>query len=376
MAIEIRQARTLDSDAVQRFIGEAYGPLAPFKGVRRWEWQFVRNPFFSGGPDAASVWLAWDGDEVVGQTAVQHGRCWIGGQPHDFGWIVDVMILARYRGQGLGHRIYDAIARSVPTTFTLTMAAATRKIAERQGAVTLPPVHCLFRPQRCKSELVRRFVSAKAADSARWQRPRRLLGEDRWRSGALAASINLIGRVAGAARRRPRAEIHGEVVEVERFDSSIDRLSEALAGAYDVVCVRSSEYMNWRFVDVPDLCYRRFIVREGTDVLGVLVTREPRADELPLGIICELFTMPGAEGYAQTLLDHASNALSGMQGLVAGASAPETLRLLRERGFLTIKRHYPTVVTNDESVRAACARPGVRAYFSKGDHDWDQVHLA
>ena len=47
------------------------GRLAPFKGERRWRWQFLDNPYRVGLPDEISIWIALDTDQVVGQIAVQ-----------------------------------------------------------------------------------------------------------------------------------------------------------------------------------------------------------------------------------------------------------------------------------------------------------------
>lgn len=377
MEIEIRQATVADRVAIQRFIKKAYGPLARFKGPARWNWQFVDNPFRPDESKFASVWIAWDGSEVVGQTAVQHGRCWIGGEPHDFGWIVDVMVLAQYRGQGLGHRIYNAIAASVPTTLTMTMAPATRRIAERQGALTLPPVRCMFRPLRCNADLVRRFVSARAIDSPRWHRPHQLLTHAAWACRSVALSMNAAASVATLRGAFHQTSTNSCIDEVSQFDESVNRLAHRVRSAYDLVCIRNGEYLNWRYVDVPDLCYRRFLMRDGDELVGLLVTREPRAEELPIGILCELLVAPGCEAQAGALLDHAMSVSSiSMKGIVAGASAPWLVRTLVGRGFLTVKKHHPTIVTSNADIRAACSRQPFRTFFTKGDHDWDQVHVA
>lgn len=377
MAVDIRQARTADLEPIQRFIREAYGPFAPYKGPDRWRWQFLDNPFRADAPALAPVWLAWNGDEVVGQVAVQPGRACFGGQPRDFGWILDVMVLDRFRGQRLGHRLYEAIAAAVPTTITLTMAPATRRMAEKQGALTLPIARSMFRPLRCDAEFLQRFLATRASESPRWQRPHGLLGNRRWASAGLAASMNAAAALAAASPRRRAAPPTVRFHEVDRFDAEVDELTAATVRCYDIICPRDHEYLNWRFVDAPHLRYRRFLMRDQGRLAGVLVMRDADAVELPIGIICELFVTPGSESRAELLLTHALSCFDRrMLGIAAGASAPWMVRLLRRRGFATVRRHHPTVVTQDAHVRAVCERSAPRCFFTKSDHDWDQIHPA
>jgi hypothetical protein len=60
------------------------------------------------------------------------------------------------------------------------------------------------------------------------------------------------------------------------------------------------------------------------------------------------------------------------EAIVAGASDPRFLNVLRRLGFVTVKRHHPTVVTEDPALAAAIAAQ--QWHFDKADHDWDQVH--
>ena len=84
-----------------------------------------------------------DGDRVVGQTAVQKDFVQVDGETFEAGWAVDIMILPSHRGAGIGHRMHEAVANDVGILMAIVMADASRRMAERQGCVTLAEVHQL-----------------------------------------------------------------------------------------------------------------------------------------------------------------------------------------------------------------------------------------
>ena len=72
IAITMRKASRYDRPAIARFIEEAYGARAQYKATPRWTWQFIDNPFGRRHGDEVPIWVAVDGDRVVGQIAVQN----------------------------------------------------------------------------------------------------------------------------------------------------------------------------------------------------------------------------------------------------------------------------------------------------------------
>ena len=120
------------------------------------------------------IWIAVDGDRVVGQVAVQTGLLQVEGKTFEAGWAVDIMILRSHRGAGIGHRLHDAVANDVDILLALTMAQASRQMAKRHGCVTLAEVHQLTRWVRLDAESVRRYLLLRTANH-RWAHRRHAL---------------------------------------------------------------------------------------------------------------------------------------------------------------------------------------------------------
>src|SRR5471030_2400126 len=233
MSIRIRRAKIEDAPAIGKFIRAAYAELAPFKGPDRWRWQFVDNPFIRELGDMVPVWIALEGDDVVGQIAVQATEVHIANRVHSGGWIVDVMILPAYRGRKLGHLLYEAVALEIPLLLTLTMALATRRMAERIGAITLGPTRQFTRLIRPRADDIRRYLLQRTAHRER------LAQTMRWACNALAIDrlvallANIWLRHSGRSHRAAKSDI--EVVQIDRFGPDIDELWRRTKGSYPAI---------------------------------------------------------------------------------------------------------------------------------------------
>ena len=170
------------------------------------------------------------------------------------------MILPSHRGAGLGHRLHDAVADDVDVLIALTMADASRRLAEKHGCVTLAEVHQLTRWVRldpCNR-------SALSDCSARPTIAR-----------ANVVGARLVQRVsvppAPPSSHQPALRLRDfverslrrpgptSIIEIDRFGTEIDELWERTRGDYPVIFPRDAQFLNWRFVDCPEPRYRRFV---------------------------------------------------------------------------------------------------------------------
>ena len=375
MAIEVRRARLADLPAIQQFIRLAYEDLAPFKAKDRWRWQFLDNPFVPPAEGQMPVWIACDEDEVVGQIAVQGTDLQVNGRLHRAGWIVDVMILPAWRGRGLGHRLHAAVADNVPVLLTLTMAPATRRMAEQGGAITLGPTRQWSRWGRLQAMDVLRYLVQ------RTRHHRGLAQAVRLACDGMAAHRLFAGLVSPllAARRSPAGAGPAAVSirESEGFGAETNSLWAHAAPGYAAICPRRARFLNWRFRDCPQLHYRIFHAWRGETAVGYSVLRRAFDQELRQGIIVDVFAERDDANTYHALLVHAV-ALFGEEvaSVECATSLPLLAGLLRAADFFPTRRLAPTVVVADPALRAEIAAAPQAWFFSKADHDWDQVHLA
>lgn len=373
--IEVRRAVKTDFDAIQRFICETYGSSAPFKHAARWRWQFEDNPFRPLGESGPSVWIAAVGGRIVGQIAVQDAAAHVGGRRIAASWVVDVMVRPEYRGQGLGHRIHRCVMMERTALFTLTMAPATRRIAERAGCVTLGPVGHYFRMHRLSAITVRRYMLHKAHERPDIYRPLHLILRSAIACGIVATVARCISKLSRLPHRRSSQHEYFEIEEISRFPEEIDEFWNRIRGRIAATFERSMRSLNWRFVDCPDLSYRRFLLRAQGRIRGYLVLRKGLPAEAPAGIIVDIMTDPLDIEAFKVLIDHAELIFEhGVEYIEVAASTCGQAKALRGRGFILLRTKRPTAVCQDPSFRADVSMQANNWYFTKGDHDWDQVH--
>lgn len=378
MSVVVRRATLDDCQAIQAFIARNYGSMAPYKGPHRWQWQFLDNPRRIACGDYVPVWIAEDTAtaRVVGQIAVQEGRLHIRGAEHNAGWIVDVMVDPDYRGQGLGHRIHSAVAHDMTTLVTLTMAPATRRIADRHGCVTLGSVYQFNRVIRSRPRSVRHYFLFRTQNRPRLGRVARLCCDRLGLHYPVSLLVNVLSKTIlriGSARSG-RAAIR--VDEVDRYAAEDDVFFATAMASYPACFERSAGVWNWRFCDTPDLDYRRFRAMNGDRVVGQLVLRHCTNEELPIGTIVELLTENGDWRTAAVLLRFACRHFgNGVEALDAAASTPDLIRLYRRFGFVPTRRMRPTVVCSDTALASDIESEKNEWFFSKADHDWDQIHV-
>ncbi len=368
----VRRARVTDRPMIDAFIAATYEELVPFKLGDRFDWQFIRNPLRSS--DALPYWIAIDEDRglVAGAIAVQEGRLVAHQREHAAGWIVDVMVHPAYRGLGLGHRIHAAVAADVTTLVTLTMAPATRRIAERHGCVTLGPVFQVNLPLRVTGRSLARYVRFRTRNRRSLRMAASVLRVPLVES-VLAAGVNAVW--GAASLLRPRG-IRLPVQRVAALNEADLALLAQVRNARPFVFDRTESFFRWRFLQAPELRYEIFRAVRGNASAGLLVLRVCREEELPAGVIVDLLTLPGDTEAIDTLIAHALQSFAcRAEAVDAAASTDDLLERYRRWGFIRTRTMRPTVVCSDAALRQQISAGSGDWYFSKADHDWDQVHV-
>lgn len=372
---EVRQATVEDWPTIANFIARTYGAGAHFKRRERWDWQFRDSPFGQESAGDVPVWIALTGGEVVGQVALQPGRLWVNGDALPAGWIVDVMVDERHRGKGLSHKITSAMVQTGRTLVTLTMAAATRRMMERAGCITLPAVKQLVRPRRLSGRTIAVLLDRIAETRPAWQRPVALFNQSVVGPAALGFGIS---GAAAFGRLLQKGHGHPRLQSIEAPDAeAVDRLSKQLVTATQASFDRSPEFMKWRFQEAPDLSYQFAQLPASDGARALLVTRNPLPAELPVGTIIDIICDPNDAEAISASIDFAINGMERRcEAIIAGASDPRFVAGYATRGFLTVRTHHPTVVSNDAALLERLSKIDGPWHFSKADHDWDQVHPA
>jgi len=92
------------------------------------------------------------------------------------------------------------------------------------------------------------------------------------------------------------------VVELERFDESVEALYDRCRGDWGLSVVRDATYLNWRFVENPRFDYHVFAVRGGDGGYdGYAVFRKTDFPTAGAGVVMDWLVEPGSSEAAELL---------------------------------------------------------------------------
>jgi len=269
---------------------------------RLWVWKFETNPYHSPSVPQGFV-LEQEGRILgyIGQLAA----------PMKLGSAVTVA--------------YAGHAYCVDEEFRGHGLKLTRAFARNAGA---PEEHRVFLFVHFK-KFLREFVKRRPA------LPRTLLDNEILLSVA-SIPIDLFFKVGGVLNI-PRERL--KTVRVEIFGSEFDGFWREVSSHYDILVVRDSKYLNWRYIDYPfqkPEAFSTYDSRRRLRGFAVLGVTGPDSNGTRMAIILELFTRPDDVSAQQELL---SAALAyareqDVDGVRAGFFPPQVGRLLRKNLFL------------------------------------------
>lgn len=344
---EIDRYRSEDQRAIQLLYRRVFGQDAAEASRLRWEWQYQRNPNVpASGP---LIWVAREGQTVIGQYATIPVRLSVNGTEIDAAWGTDVMVAPERQRQGLGEMLVRMWERNVGAALGLGMSESSSGLFRKLRFPSFGPVPCLVKP-----------LSRRALRRPTWPVP-----INRLVSALTFPFVRLV------ARARP---MQGEVRTIRRFDESFTRLWERVGSEFAGAVRRDANYLNWRYIQPPHVRYSvAALYREG-DAAGYAVYRsvqEPRGRATRL---IDFFADPHDEDGVLSLLrfvDREAQAADSDKIRVFATHAGFR-RLLRKSGYYPWRSNMEFVARiNAVNVDAAFYTSADGWHITAGDSDQD-----
>jgi len=242
--IQIKQFELAEREALLSFLREAY-PEDPRKSDRAyWEWHYLENPHTH--TDDIPLWVVKSGERIVGQAATLPVELKLGQERRRSIWILDFIVNAEYRGQGLGKRLVAAAREACPTMFALGFNEQSEAVLRRLDWVMMGRIsryHRLLFPGDALGELPSTVRKALNVGYAPF-RPRSLQPD-------LSAGLT--------------------IREVNRFDAAFDALWRAAAGRWPCAVVREARFLEWQFMRQPGKKFDVLGLYDGEQLLGYVV---------------------------------------------------------------------------------------------------------
>ena len=196
--------------------------------------------------------------------------------------------------------------------------------------------------------------------------------------GAFRCGLNhgvgsLFTKVLNLSYKRSLSKFESDIefTSVRRFGDETDALWDRIERNFPIAVVRDAEYLNWKYVDQPDIEHNCMLVKHQGTLIGILILREP--DISGNSVISEIIMDPNDSDLAAVIAHVAVKTLaaSGASRVTAATSIPTFISALERVGF---KRRGEVVgmFGCDGSVDNPSLAYEKNAWLlSRADHDWD-----
>ena len=232
--------------------------------LAKWRWWYRGSPYGD-----SQVWVAVDGNEIVGHYPLMTLRLVVDGAEMLAVQNTDLMTHPAYRRQGVfvalkSHGLGEAAEEGREIEFGFPNRASLAGHS-KTGSLYLGRLHRAVKVYNWEAVLGH-FVRRKAL-----RRP----------TGYAGRMLDVASRLAKAV---PQGDI--EVGEVAVFDSSVEELCRSLASKYRVSVLRSREFLNWRYSN-PLGEFLRLVATRGSNTVGYAVVSVCDMDGLQMGTVLD-----------------------------------------------------------------------------------------
>ena len=277
---------------------------------------------------------------------------------------VDAAIDPRFEDQRLYTAIVDHVRESpADSVFDFRMSYSSnpkiRHRSARRGFKALAnPIQVLEKPYRARAIVARR---------------RRRHGG---RLPALLAVARIeLGKAVNRFLHPPygrRARRGWSITTLERFDDRIGGFFDEAARPFDLIVVRSKDYMNWRYCDPAAGRFRVRVAEQDGRLFGYLVLKIAEGE----GSIADLLALPGRSDVVRSLIEDALRTFreAGVELVTCWMISRHPYNgILRRYGFFDSRRDVGfryRAMHLEESEVEFLDDPRARIHLTQGDSDW------
>jgi GNAT superfamily N-acetyltransferase len=265
VTVDFRRAG--DEQELFRLYAEVFGQGMTEASRKRWRWQYLDNP--QNGSEGLEIWVAREGDTLLGQYASMPVRLQWGGREVRSSWGMDVFLRAEARGKGVGALLFGTWSDHVEVALGLGLTPSSYGLFKKLRYDDVGPV-----------PFFQKVLDPVAV-------ARRRVGD------ALAPALGtLLGFGLQLLHPEPAARGCAVVSPITGFSDEYDTLWERCKGAYAMCVRRDQAYLNWKYVACPTRKYELREARKDGLLTGFAVSRHEDYRGLRLGWLLDVFADP------------------------------------------------------------------------------------
>jgi GNAT superfamily N-acetyltransferase len=337
-----------DDEELFRLYGDVFGTPLAESSRGRWRWQYLENPANDGGPE---IWVARDGETLLGQYASMPVRLWWGDREVRSSWGMDVFVKAETRGRGVGALLFTTWSDHVEVALGLGLTPSSYGLFKKLRYDDVGPVPFFQKVLDVRAVAERRLGHTFGPMA----------------TPILGAALHLMAREQAPVSRGVN------VSRIESFGPEYDALWEKVRTSYAMCARRDATYLNWKYVSVPHRAYDLVEARRNGELAGFAVARQDDYRGTRIGWILDVLTHAEDDAAQDALVSSllAEFRATGVVRAQCFAMNRNLGRVLRRRGFLAGRSPMQFCVRARNDAREPLNDRG-RWHVVFGDSDMDR----
>lgn len=261
-SLEIVRRRPEHDAELFDLYAEVFGDGNLERSRRRYNWQYFENP---NTPDGPVIWMAREGDTLLGQMATMPFPMWWGDREVRASAGNDYFVRKTAQGRGIGIALSNRWADEVDVALALGLT---------------PSSYPLFKKLFTDVGPVPSYI--KVLDPS-------AVARRKW--GALAGAVAgpLLGLGLTLMTRSPGQTADVEVRPLEHFTDEYDDLWLRARASYATCVRRDARYLRWKYLACPFRNYRVLEARKSGTLSGYAVLRDEGDPDFRRGVLADLF---------------------------------------------------------------------------------------
>jgi len=164
-----------------------------------------------------------------------------------------------------------------------------------------------------------------------------------------------------------------KVTKVSRFDFAFDNLSQRLSTTINISPLKSSEYLNWKYIDRPYSKMEALAISEEGEIVGFVVLGMGGTTECPEGTIIDISADPGNKVTVYFLCRAAIDYFKQrkVQSIKCCLTDPRFAKIFTRLLFFKISGAYPFTIINIKKAKDQKYIIDTKNWhLTFGDSDW------
>ena len=350
----VRLSKKSDAKGILKLMKDVY-PDRKFdekKWTKWWKWMFTENP-----AGAAKIWVADHNGKIAGQYPFVITDMKVGDKVLKTAQNIELMTHPDYRRQGMFVKLERTALKGVEKN-DIHIAYGFPNAAAYPGHLKSDWFDVCPYQIGFKSFNLKKILNA--------------YSDNKISNKFVEIFGNLVFKLF--YRGKKASIVKGvKISKINSFDNRFDDFWKTVSNEYQIITVRNKDYLNWRYVKVPDISYTIFAAEENNKICGYIVLRCVDEDKnLKSGSIFDILVSSDRPEIASLLISKAIDFFKkeNVDYIICFMIANKKLRkIFRKSGFMFPKSLLKLFA--DEGIFIAySSHPEITQDFFKDENNW------